>query len=289
MPSTQTKSKGLSLHIGLNSVDPAGYGGWPGTLNACENDARDMERIASARGFKTKVLLTTEATSAAVGAFFKSAAKQLVKGDELFLTYSGHGGQVPDRNGDESSDGLDETWCLYDRQLIDDELYAYFGMFEKGVRILMLSDSCHSGTVSKDVMAVLAGGPKIPIREAGAIDYSLFRVKAIPPEQLDRAYRAQEKVYDKIQKKIPAAAQASVGASVVLISGCQDNQTSLDGTKNGLFTEKLLNVWNDGKYKGNLKSFHKAIVAQMPFTQTPNYFVVGAKNAKFEAAAPFTI
>lgn len=289
MATTTTKPRGLSLHIGLNSVDPAGYGGWPGTLNACENDARDMEKIASARGFKTKILLTKDATSAAFITFLKGAAKQLKKGDELFLTYSGHGGQVPDRNGDESSDGLDETWCLYDRQVIDDELYAIWGTFEKGVRILMLSDSCHSGTVSKDVMQILSGGPRIPIRNAAAVDYSAFRVKAIPPEQLDPAYKAKQKVYDKIQKALPPADKTTVGATVVLISGCQDNQTSLDGQKNGLFTEKLLNVWNDGAFKGSLKAFHKAIAAQMPFTQSPNYYVVGAKNAKFEAAAPFTI
>ncbi len=289
MPTTATKSKGLSLHIGLNSVDPAGYGGWPGTLNACENDARDMEAIASARGFTTKVLLTKDATSTNVVNFLKSVAKQLVKGDELFLTYSGHGGQVPDKNGDEASDGLDETWCLYDRQLVDDELYAFWALFAKGVRILMLSDSCHSGSVSKAVMSVLAGGPQIPIRDVAAVDYSAFRVKAIPPENLDPAYKAQQKVYDKIQKKFTSAEKTPVSATVVLISGCQDNQTSLDGAKNGLFTEKLLNVWNNGTFKGTLKSFHKAIVAQMPFTQTPNYFVTGAKNAKFETGSPFTI
>jgi len=288
MASTQPKSKGLSLHIGLNSVDPAGYGGWPGILNACENDARDMEKIAAARGFKTKILLTKEATSAAVIAFLKGAAKQLAKGDELFLTYSGHGGQVPDGNGDEI-DGIDETWCLYDRQLVDDELYAYWALFQKGVRILMLSDSCHSGSVSKAVMGVLAGGPQIPIRDAAAVDYSAFRPKVIPLEKLDGAYKAQQKTYDNIQKKLPSAEKVPVGAAVVLISGCQDNQVSLDGQQNGLFTEKLLNVWSGGTFKGSLKSFHKAIVGQMPFTQTPNYFVIGAKNAKFEAGAPFTI
>jgi hypothetical protein len=289
MATTTMKPKGISLHIGLNSVDPAGYGGWAGPLNACEFDANDMEKIAAAQGFKTKKLLTKDATATAVTAFLKSAAKQLTKGDMLLLTYSGHGGQVPDKNGDEASDGLDETWCLYDRQLVDDELYALWAEFEKGVRILMLSDSCHSGSVSRAVMDVLAGGPKIPIRAAGAVDYSAFRVKAIPPENLDPAYKAQQKKYDAIQKKNPAAEKAAVGATVVLISGCQDNQTSLDGAKNGLFTEKLLSVWNSGAFKGGLKAMHKAIVAQMPFTQTPNYFVVGAKNAKFEAARPFTI
>ena len=36
------------------------------------------------------------------------------------------------------------------------------------------------------------------------------------------------------------------GPSVILISGCQDNQTSMDGDHNGAFTEQLLKVWNHG-------------------------------------------
>ncbi|MDP9071378.1 MAG: caspase family protein, partial [Actinomycetota bacterium] len=34
--------RGMSLHIGLNRVDPDGYNGWSGDLAGCENDARDM-------------------------------------------------------------------------------------------------------------------------------------------------------------------------------------------------------------------------------------------------------
>jgi hypothetical protein len=43
---------------------------------------------------------------------------------------------------------MDETWVCYDRQLIDDQLYELWGKFKASVRILVLSDSCHSGTVS---------------------------------------------------------------------------------------------------------------------------------------------
>lgn len=295
MPAKVTaKPTGLSLHIGLNSVDPKGYGGWSGPLNACENDARDMAKIAASRGFKSKILLTKDATAAAVITFLKNAAKTLQKGDELFISYSGHGGQVPDLNGDEkgavnSDDNVDETWCLFDRQLVDDELWGLWGLFAAGVRIVMLSDSCHSGTVAKDIVSVLQGGPKIPIKSEATIDFSAFRVKAIPADELRPAYNAQKKKYDKIQKDYATTSKAKVGASVVLISGCQDNQVSLDGQKNGLFTEKLLKVYNGGTFKGSLKSFHSAILNQMPFTQSPNYFVVGAKNAKFESAAPFTL
>ena len=51
-------------------------------------------------------------------------------------------------NGDEKDD-YDETWCLKDKQVIDDELFNIYAKFKKGVNILILSDSCHSGSVSR--------------------------------------------------------------------------------------------------------------------------------------------
>jgi hypothetical protein len=57
---------------------------------------------------------------------------------------------VPDENNDEG-DGADETWCLQDRQFLDDELFQHFRLFKPGVRIIVISDSCHSGTVTKDI------------------------------------------------------------------------------------------------------------------------------------------
>jgi hypothetical protein len=47
-------ARGISLHIGLNRVDPDHYDGWDGALTACEFDAEDMEEspevAASQRG-----------------------------------------------------------------------------------------------------------------------------------------------------------------------------------------------------------------------------------------------
>src|SRR3954471_23714255 len=94
------KAKALSLHIGLNGVSGAAYGGWEGPLAACEFDANDMAAIAKSKGMKSTVLLTKKATRAHALAALRSAAKTLRAGDLLFLTYSGHGGQVPDIDGD---------------------------------------------------------------------------------------------------------------------------------------------------------------------------------------------
>ena len=143
--------QGESLHIGVNKVDPAHYNGWEGTLRACEFDAEDMRALAVGKGFTASILLTQEATAAAVTAGIAAAADRLAESDIFFLSYSGHGGQVPDLNSDDDADDKDETWVLYDRQLVDDELYALFARFKPGVRIFMLSDSCHSGSVAKDI------------------------------------------------------------------------------------------------------------------------------------------
>jgi metacaspase-1 len=271
-------TKGMSLHIGLNSVDPQHYEGWSGPLNACEADANDMAGVAQTQGFGTTKLLTRKATRSAVLDGIADAAKNLKSGDFFFLTYSGHGGQVPDLNRDEV-DGQDETWCLYDGQLIDDELYSSWGAFAAGVRIFLLSDSCHSGTVTKAVhyAAKSRSGPS-PI------------YRAMPNEVALRVYQSHKAFYDPILKNRDLEeAQAAVKASVLLISGCQDNQLSQDGTFNGLFTGTLKIVWNGGKFAGSYRSFHLAIGSKMPPDQTPNLSLVGASNGAFIAQRPFTI
>lgn len=61
-PAATTQPRGISLHIGLNTVSPDAYAGWDGPLAACEFDANDMAAIAKARGLKPTVLLTKKGT-----------------------------------------------------------------------------------------------------------------------------------------------------------------------------------------------------------------------------------
>jgi len=278
-------ANGTSLHIGLNSVDPAHYTGWDGQLQACEFDAKDMERIAEAEGFDSTIMLSKEATAEAVSGAIEEASGALAKGDLLFLTYSGHGGQVPDTNSDETGDSTDETWVLYDRQLVDDELYALWAKFEPGVRIFVLSDSCHSGSVTRDLFDALV--PQIV--EKGMVDAQKPRTKELPRDVQDATYRANEGLYKQIQSSHEAGGDVDVRASIILISGCQDNQLSLDGDRNGLFTQTLLGVWDDGKWKGGHRKFWKTIGSKMPPTQSPNFFRTGVSDPKFRRQTPLTI
>ena len=279
---------GRSLHIGLNAVGAAHYGGWRGELTACEFDAGDMAALARTRGMRASVLLTREATRAAVLRRLHAAARALRAGDLFFLSFSGHGGQLPDVSGEEQDDKLDETWCLYDAQLIDDELYAALTRFVAGVRIVVLSDSCHSGTVVRAGSARSEG-----VAPPGE------RTRMMPPAVARRVYREHRAFYDRLQRELsaeaapraPADADAALAqlalnprldalaarlkAAVLLIAGCQDNQSSYDGEHNGAFTEQLLAVWNDGRFRGHYAALYARVRARMPARQSPNLFVLG--------------
>jgi metacaspase-1 len=282
------KPKGSSLHIGLNRVDPTHYVGWKGELVACENDARDMETIAKGQGFATQSLLTKAATSAALLDAIEKAAKGLVEDDSFLLTYSGHGGQINDVNNGEP-DGLDETWVLYDRELIDDELYAMWSRFRPGVRVFVLSDSCHSGTMTKAMF--LNPAPflfRLETRVRASTGPNL-RPKFLPPDVQSKIYKERATLYDAIRQKTPRREKVNVECSVILISACQDNQVAMDGTKNGLFTETLLKVWDKGGFTGGCHHFRSEIAGFMPPTQSPKYTIVGHRERAFEHQRPFTI
>lgn len=278
-------AKGSYLTIGLNRVNATGYNGWSGDLRACENDARDLEAIAKHAGLTGTSLLTESATSTAVLGEILGAARELNAGDLFVLAYSGHGGQVGDATSDES-DALDETWCLYDRMLIDDELDAMWRQFRPGVRVFMLSDSCHSGTVAKAAVAPPRAGEKaVPSAEEPATGL----IKALSFEKSWDLYLANRVLYDSLQYVAGAGAQPQFGASVILISGCQDDERSRDGETNSVFTGALKVVWDEGRWSGTYAQFCEAIKARMPPSQTPNYYLTGPSNPAFEAQKPFLV
>jgi hypothetical protein len=275
-PKTPPKARAMSLHIGLNAVDPKHYGGWSGPLSACEFDANDMAQIAKAQGMAPKKLLTKAGTRKAVLAGIRAAAKALKKGDLFFLSYSGHGGQVADASGDED-DKQDETWCLYDGQLIDDELYFELSKFAAGVRLLVLSDSCHSGTVTRARPAPLPPG---------------MRPKLMPADVALRVYAQHQSFYDGLQRDLAKAAGkaplADPDAVLATLSVQSGRVQSIDGDHHGAFTGLLRQIWNNGKWTGSHVQFHAQIVAGMPPSQSPNLFLLGPAGA-FAAQRPFTL
>ena len=137
------------LGIGLASVNPKFYNGWAGKLGGTIPDIKLFEKQLSLRGFKTELVETENATYKNVLAKLDEYSNKAQAGDTVCIVYSGHGGNMFDDSGDES-DGMDETWILWDRELRDDDIWLALKKFKQGVKVLLFSDSCHSGTAYKN-------------------------------------------------------------------------------------------------------------------------------------------
>lgn len=234
-----------SIHVGVNAVDPAHYGA-DAPLRGCENGARDMQAIAAALGYEAQVFLTRDATAARVLDAIAGLRRKLTAGDTLLLTLACHGAQLPDTTDDEE-DARDETWRLYDRMIIDDEVNAAFASFKPGVRIFVLSDSCRSGASVRMLLAAKSSGG---LETLSLSPQNYFR--CIEPF-LDRSvFDKFLPEYERIKASVRANPSERGGPDVVLISGCQDRQTSGDLPANGLSTSHLKKVWNNGKFARRL-------------------------------------
>jgi Caspase domain len=154
-----------ALCIGIND-----YPGTGSDLSGCVNDAQDWAGMLKGRGFEVTTMLDKNATKANMASAMTELVRGAAYGDLAVITYSGHGTWVPDQDGDEA-DQRDEALCPYDINrgnfLVDDELYDIFQQRQRGARIVFISDSCHSGTVS---------------RMAQAIGDNPVRVRFLPPE-----------------------------------------------------------------------------------------------------------
>lgn len=147
---TLRQPRGLSIHVGVDKVDAGHYGGEM-ALSSCVNDARKMREIAENIGYDAVTYENDDATVSNFTGFMRCAISDLYDGDSLLVTFSGHGSQVPNNSADAEADNMDETLCFFDRMLVDDEFYALLTQFREGVRVHAVFDSCHSGTVAKDI------------------------------------------------------------------------------------------------------------------------------------------
>src|SRR4030042_2680810 len=139
--------KSRALCIGIND-----YPGTDSDLAGCVNDANAWATAFTDRGFAVKTLIDRRATGNAIRKAIESLITGSRKGDSIVVQYSGHGSFVPDEDGDEP-DGTDECLCPYDLKdegpITDDELFDLFSARPQGPRALIISDSCHSGTVAR--------------------------------------------------------------------------------------------------------------------------------------------
>ena len=158
------------LCIGINN-----YGGGS-NLAGCVNDANDWAAKLASMGYAVTRLLDAAATGDGIRVAIANVLATSKRGDHVVITYSGHGSYVYDESGDEP-DGLDECWCGHDiitserGILTDDELGKLLADRAAGIRVAVFSDSCHSGSMTRQFEL---GNPEIARRRIRFIHPSDF-------------------------------------------------------------------------------------------------------------------
>jgi hypothetical protein len=241
-------NKAIALLVGLKKVDSnaaeySAMGERREGISGSELDANNMERLLlNHGGFIIHKLLTQQATGKSMLDNIDLAASSLNNGDLFFFFFSGHGDQIKDENGDEA-DHLDEALAAYDRRIIDDELPPIWAKFRPGVRILMISDTCNSGTIFRG---------QVPPRADG------FALEA--PLQIK--------------------------ASLIHIAATRDHSDTLGNANGSVFTNALLEAWNNGSFQGDYNQFLgqvKKIISDPILSQA------GPNVAAFVGERPFTV
>jgi hypothetical protein len=250
-----------ALCVGINN--------YPGTnmdLAGCVNDAKDWRELLERRGYIVETLLDREATCARIAEALKTAIGQAEGDDCVVFTFSGHGSWLPDDDRDEP-DARDEMMCPYDvmkeQYLLDDELHDLFCSKAPGVRLYVVADSCHSGSVSR-----YASEPVEP-------DHAPVRARFLPPYTFARGNRMFERAIDRA---INTPAPTKLRYPAVLFSGCQDTEfsydTSFNGRPNGALTRVAIDALHDARIT-TPRALHEAIRQKLPapsLPQTPQLF-----------------
>lgn len=139
------------------------YGGTINDLKGAVNDADGIAAALRDAGATEVRLLTNRAASkAAIRDAWFALVREAAPGDTIVLSYAGHGGQEPEppgRNGE--ADHLNENFILGGYQpsgaqsverIVDDEMYTWLmAADDKGVEVVFVADSCHSGTMTRGV------------------------------------------------------------------------------------------------------------------------------------------
>lgn len=208
-----------ALLIGINYTGSV-------ALKGCINDVNNISKVLQANCKFGTVKVLTDSTKDVMVSGIKWLVSNNKPGDILVFYYSGHGTTMKDTDGDEM-DGKDEVLVPFDYKtngvLTDDWLYANLASkVTGGVTLWGFTDCCHSGTMCDlkynyvPKCTVKAGKPRVPYSSVNWTD--VFTMS--------------------LQRK-----DVLIG-NVIFISGCLDNQVSLETNGQGAFTKCFISFLN---------------------------------------------
>ena len=254
-----------ALCVGINDY-PFGEAN---DLKGCVNDANDWSNLLRNHFDFTDVkqLLDSEATKEKILAGLKDLLANASDGDVLVFTNASHGTYLADQDGDEPK--FDEAICPHDTDselLVDDELRNLFLNIPKGVRLTVISDSCHSGSVTRV--------KESEYRRNRQLSPSLLGNRVLSGEEMRTAQRnARAK-----KEKYPES-----GMNEILLSGCKSNQTSADAyianDYHGAMSYYAIKAITDAGYQLTYAELHDAL---LPMLEDENYDQIPQLEGKDE-------
>jgi metacaspase-1 len=258
-----------ALLIGINRYRVPGA-----DLRGCVNDLKNLRGVLEKYyGFPQrgiKVLADSAATQARMQREIRKLIGRAKRGDVLVIHYSGHGSNVPDKNGDEA-DLRDEILCPCDldwkNPFADDWLRKEFDKLPSGVNLTVIMDCCHSGTNTRAILP--RDAPRLERFLPCPLDLMAVEsgrgLKGAVRKTLTRGSTAKRKG-DIVDVSIPE----------LLITGCRSTQTSADayigGSYNGALTYHLMAAIKAKKGKISYRELHSGatqLLKRRRFDQVP--------------------
>ena len=146
MPEIKNKKNNSALLIGIN------YTGTDNELYGCINDTNSINSLIYNYNFQKISILTDNTVKkpnrANILTEFKNLLANSQEGDVLLFFYSGHGSYISDKNNNEKT-GKDQVIIPCDlNEIVDDELKSIIQTnLKKNVTLIALFDCCHSGSI----------------------------------------------------------------------------------------------------------------------------------------------
>lgn len=132
------------------------------------------------------------------------------EGDSLVIQFSCHGTQISTTDTNEV-DGFSEALCLYDKYLIDQEIEAILSKLKPNIKLTIISDSCYSGNLTRDIKS----------------DY--IKPRCAQPHKLPVIHTIKKR------RRLFRLVDDQEQMNHILISGCDEGETSADGCFNGIY------------------------------------------------------
>ena len=201
-------------------------------LFGCINDADDWaDLLSSSYAFDVTTMKDGQATRAGLMGALRALVCEMQEDDVGVLTFSGHGTWVPDNaaNPDEA-DNRDEALCAHDGNILDDEIRVILNQLRDGARLTVISDTCHSGTVTRG-------------RRAARLDADARRGAASTAPRLRFMPPSEESTM--VAGMLPVRRRMfypESHMSEVLLTGCNAVEYSYDAVFNGRFNGAM--TWN---------------------------------------------